>query len=506
MRACAPPSAASFLTKAAARAGLFHMRGRSHKRRDREAELEDDRDHPNTNSNTNGALVIGVASGSSLTSGNGGGGVWAQPSAHAASTMQRTTLRHVMASAHHGIRALFRSCSPDLGDTRLMWRAVWLTNEVARIAAVTLAVRPPHHPQASSGDTTLTIVLVGVGVIVLAGVVLIVVLLGRRRGASGSPGNALTPGPPAFAASGASVVQNWMAACPLLETMGLSKLDAETYTANDGRVTTSLYVSLMPKYGEVHAWLDVPCPGGAVERFFGQEEKLSPREHGRSDLAKWVFGAVGETFAQLPKQARVSLKAPEIPGDDCKMRVESPLISPEIAPAVVRLLRSLSEAASRPAGDGAPQGALPPVYQTWTAAAPMLEQLGLRKLDAECFIHEVGSATRALYVKLEVTSGEVAGFIDKPCPGGAPEQFIGREAVLAPGERGASGLERWAATQIMEVMAGLPRGAKLRMTAPEMPGADLKMSLRSKLAAPEHAAIVARVLMMLTKAASGPGG
>jgi hypothetical protein len=288
-------------------------------------------------------------------------------------------------------------------------------------------------------------------------------------------------------------VQAWLAALPSLEALGLRKLDAETCTRDH------LYLKLHVRDATVRGWTKQACQGGAFERFLNAEAELEPGEKGRSDLAQFVAAEVREVMASLPRAARLTVKAPEIPGDTYEADLTTPFTSPDQAATVARVLLMLDEVARRPAGEG-PHAQLPPAAHAWMAAAQLLTELGLTKLDAECY------RAGTLYVKVHVRDGSLRGWTQHPCPGGMVERFLRAKAELRPGEQGRNELARFAASEVGGVLATLPGGACLTIEAPEIPGDTCKADLTTPFSSPEQAATVARVLLMLDEAMRKPMG
>jgi hypothetical protein len=143
---------------------------------------------------------------------------------------------------------------------------------------------------------------------------------------------------------------------------------------------------------------------------------------------------------------------------------------------------------------------LPPAVLHWQAAAPSLQALGMSKLDAECFTRSLGGPGGMLYLKLEVHWGSMRGWIERACPEGIIEQFRGHRGEIAPGHRGRSPLEKYAAAAVYEIMAPLPHQARLSVKAPQIPGDNYELALESPLTSPEQPGIVARVLVTLDQA------
>jgi hypothetical protein len=309
----------------------------------------------------------------------------------------------------------------------------------------------------------------------------------RRPAPAGAPGHL----PPVAAA--------WQAASHGLEALGLSRLDAECYRRELDGLSATLYVNVAIRDASVRGWLERPCPGGALEQYIGAEVELSPGGGGRSDLAHFVAGAVGELLATLPRKARLTVEAPEIPGDSYKMSLSTPFTVADQAASVARVLLALDEAARRPATGGAP-ARLPPVVLCWQAAAPLLEAIGLTRLDAECYRRELQGLSQTLYVQVQVQAASVFGWLERPCPGGVLERFLGAEITLGPGERGRSELERFVAGAVGEVLGALPRSARLSVKTPEIAGDSYRLRLTTPFTAPDQAVLVARALLALDDA------
>ena len=165
---------------------------------------------------------------------------------------------------------------------------------------------------------------------------------------------------------------------------------------------------------------------------------------------------------------------------------------------MARVLLALDEAAQRPSGG--PPAPLPPVVHCWQAAGPWLAQLGMTQLDAETSMRSFGGVGDSLFVSVDVRSASLRGWLDRRCPGGVLERFLRSEMALQPGDTGQSEIEAWVAGVVRETLGALPRGACLRLKAPEIPGDSYKASLTTPFGAPEQAALVARALLTLDEA------
>jgi hypothetical protein len=293
-------------------------------------------------------------------------------------------------------------------------------------------------------------------------------------------------------------VQLWLAAAPGLAAMGMTKLDAETYMREVGGFGKTLFIKLEVREASLRGWLDRPCPGGFPERHLRATEDLNPGESGRSELARWVAGSVREALGALPGKAHLRFTAPEIPGDSYKASLTTPLTAPDQPAIVARVLLMLDEAAQRPAGG--PPAQLPPVVHCWQAAGPWLAQLGMTPLDAETYTRSFGGVTDSLYLSVNVRDATLRGWLDRRCPGGALERYLRTEMVLQPGDTGRSEIEAWVAGVVRDVLGALPRGACLRVKAPEIPGDSYRASLTTPFSSPEQASLVARVLLTLDEA------
>lgn len=348
----------------------------------------------------------------------------------------------------------------------------------------------------------------GVGVLVALVVGAVVWSVSRSRAQAATV--ALSPGYPAPvlplppARTTRLGAEGWQMACPLLDAMPMTRLDAETYTRNFGRPGGTLYLTVRIAARELHGWLERACPGGALEAFMGTEVTVRPGERGRSPLEQFVTSQVGEVLAQLPPHAQLTVKAPEIPGDGYKSSLTTPFTAPEDAPALARVLIALDEAAHRPPPEGALQAHLPPIVVAWQAAGPQLEAMGMRRLDAETYTRELAGLRSTLYLSLRVREGEVHAWLERACPGGALEAFLGTQDSVHPGHSGGSNLARFVSAQVGELLGQLPRQAQLHVTAPEIPGAEYKSRLVTPFTAPQYAPMVARVLLALDEAARRP--
>lgn len=336
----------------------------------------------------------------------------------------------------------------------------------------------------------LTLIAVAGGGVVVAAIVLTIVLIAVTR-------NRLPPG------AMRDPVACWQMADPALRALGLSRLDAECYTIELGSIRQTLYVKLEPASRSLRAWLKRIAQGGAVEAFLGASATVGPGDGATSGLRGLVAGAVRETFATLPRAARLTVKAPQIPGDEYNLDLTTPFHLPDQAAASVRTILALDRALQQPPPAGWQPAQLPPVVHAWQAAEPALKALGLQKLDAETYT--TGVLGQSLFVTFHPRESRVRVWIEKACPGGAIEQFIGTRGSLGPGDSGRAPIERFVAGAVREILTMLPRGAQLEIVGPEIPGDKYKASVGTSFSVPDHAVLAARVLLALDAAATGAG-
>jgi hypothetical protein len=353
---------------------------------------------------------------------------------------------------------------------------------------------------------------IGLGVAVLVVFVVVFVVVTAQRGAARRQARleaqfGAAPAVPVLpTTSQRAGLPGWQAAGPMLQSLGMKMLDAETYTRSvDGGVMKSLYLSFHVRDGTLRAWMDKPSPGKAIESFIGTEATLRPGRHGSSPLGAFLVSRVGQALAALPGDADLTVKAPEIPGDDFKANAHTPFTKPEDAPALARLLMAVDEAASGPPPEGVLPVQLPPIALAWREAAAGLTQVGLKPLDAETYWHQIDGLRATIYVSLRVKEGEVDGRLEHACPGGTFEGFLQQKAALGPGDVGGSPLERVLAGSVREILGQLPRGARLTLEAPEIPGDEYKAYVSTPLSHPSQPALVARVLFAIDQLAQQRG-
>jgi hypothetical protein len=346
----------------------------------------------------------------------------------------------------------------------------------------------------------LLILLLAVGLVLAVGVAVLSMRAARQSGSmSGGAGSTVV------GAGGAPVrkwgaVESWQEIGAPLEALGLSKLNAECYWRQLAGLSETLYLSLDVKGASVTGRLERPCPGAAIEQLIGETSELSPGKKGRSALDHFVAGAVGELFASLPRDASLSVTAPEIPSAKYKLLLRTPFTAPEQASVAVRVLLALDEAARAPSPEGA-HAKLSPLAARWAEAASSLEALGLTKLNAECYWRQLAGLSETLYLSLDVKEAAITGRLERPCPGGAIEQFVGESAEARPGHEGRSELAHFVARAARESLSGLPEDAVLSVKAPDIPGDKYRLLLTTPFVAPGHAAAVVRVLLALDEAA-----
>ena len=288
------------------------------------------------------------------------------------------------------------------------------------------------------------------------------------------------------------IVVAWQQAGPQLQQLGFSQLDAECFTRGQ------CFVKLHVRDGSLRGWLESPYPGGMLEAFIGARAEVNPGDQGRSDLARFVAGSVAELLGQLPRQARLTAKAPELPGDEGSFNLDTPFSHPAQAAMVARVLLALDEAARRslPAGM---QPQLPPIALAWQQASASLEALGMTRVDAECYYRG------PLFVKVHVRDGSLRAWLERPCPGSVLERFLRAQAELGPGDQGNNELARFVASQVREMLGWLPRGTRLTVKAPEIPGAEYSVNLDTPFTDPRQAEVVARIILALDQAVATRG-
>jgi hypothetical protein len=133
------------------------------------------------------------------------------------------------------------------------------------------------------------------------------------------------------------IVAAWTAAAPALEALGMQRLDAELYNRD------WVFLKLELAAGGILGWSDLRT-SSVLDNFVGQRAELRPNGRVDSELARFVAGAAQPVFAALPKQARLEVLAPEIPGATCKVQLTSPIATTEHAVAAAQLLLALTAA------------------------------------------------------------------------------------------------------------------------------------------------------------------
>jgi hypothetical protein len=289
----------------------------------------------------------------------------------------------------------------------------------------------------------------------------------------------------------------WREAGASLAALGLKQLDPETYIREHGsRSFETLYLRLKVPIESVHGSLDRHCPGGMLEAFLGKGGSLRPGAAGTTPVEQFLASQVGELMSRLPPDAVLEVRAPDVPGDVYKAWLSSRFASAEVPALVARVLLTLDQAARAPMPRGM-QVQLPRVAVCWQQAAPLLSQLGLRQLDAEVFIREMGGLRETLYVRLHAGNESVSASLDRTRPGGMLDRFLGARAELAPGQPGGSPLAAFVASQMGELLGQLPPGSLLSIKAPDIPGDGYELRVTSPLQHPQHAASAARLVLAL---------
>jgi hypothetical protein len=310
------------------------------------------------------------------------------------------------------------------------------------------------------------------------------VLLALDEAAS-KPGDAPANLPP--------LVRAWQQATAQLEQAGFHAVDAECYAC--GKV----FIQLKLSQSCLRAWSGGRCPGSVFEAFMGATERLEPGSRPRTDLANVLMAAVSEPLAALPRRTSLSVKMPEVPGGEYAASMELPFTDAAHAGVAARLLMALEELASRPAPAG-PRSQLPPLVAAWQQARPMLVSLGFQELDAECYVRR----PEKVFVQLRLGESALRAWAGRPCPGRPIEGLLRAEVEVTATDGGNGELGRLVWGAVREMLAQLPRGARLSVKAPEIPGADYSASMEAPFADPRHAETVARALIALDEVVAAP--
>jgi len=237
-----------------------------------------------------------------------------------------------------------------------------------------------------------------------------------------------------------------------------------------------------------------PCRGGMLEAFLGQGGTLRPGSMGTTPLEQFVASQVGALAASLPPDASLDIQAPPLPGDPYRATITSSFASAGVPAAVARVLLQLDRVAHAPAPAGM-QAQLPRVAVTWQQAGPLLGQLGLRQLDPEVYLRELGGVSETLYVRLHVPSESVSASLERTRPGGLFDRFYRARAQLSPGATDGSPLAGFVASQVGELLGQLPPQAQLFVKAPDIPGDGYEVRVTSPLQTPQQAAAATRVVL-----------
>jgi len=297
----------------------------------------------------------------------------------------------------------------------------------------------------------------------------------------------------------------WNEAAASLKALGLSRLDPETYLIELGSgYGQTMYLRLNVPGQAVTGSLDRPCRGGMLEAFLGQSARLRPGSAGATQLEQFVASQVGHALASLPPDASLDVQAPQLPGDPYRASITSSFASADVPAAVARVLLQLDKAAHVRAPAGM-QAQLPRVAVTWQQAGPMLGQLGLKQLDPEVYIREMGGLRETLYVRLSVQGESVSASLDRTRPGGLLDRFYRARAQLSPGTTDGSPLAGFVASQVGELLGQLPPQAQLFVKAPDIPGDGYELRVTCPLQTPQQAAAAARVVLALDALAQRTG-
>jgi hypothetical protein len=145
--------------------------------------------------------------------------------------------------------------------------------------------------------------------------------------------------------------------------------------------------------------------------------------------------------------------------------------------------------------------------QAWQKATSMLKDSAFLNAGANGYAlpgRVSGDTADGIWVTFDPLKGTLEGRVERPCPGGWLETFLGKSAELRPGESPPSEMAMVVVRLVGEMLARLPPAARLKVEAPKVPGAGFKARVETPLRHPAVADTVVRLLMNLDEAADRP--
>jgi hypothetical protein len=343
----------------------------------------------------------------------------------------------------------------------------------------------PSHPRSEGSGAPVGII---VGVILLGVAALVVGRNLWRRSLN------LPPEPPRI-----DPMQAWDAAAPVIEALGFKRSRADRFDRDQG--THESASVRIDDEKRLRASLEGQAPGGVIETFLKQEVELLPGHTQHSAFGQWAYESVASAIVRLPRDARVRIEVPHLPGERYELEVHGSLFAPEHAAAAAQVIVMFAEAARKPASADALTAALPRVARLMMEAAAGLEALGLHE-DTVLAYSRRGAATCS--VRTDDDDDTLTGRYRSSLPDAAIERYIGVSATIHPGGHAGHELCQWVMSQLGAELGALPHKASIEITVAKLPGDYTEVRVTLPFTSPAEAIAVARLLLAFEGIASPP--
>jgi hypothetical protein len=343
---------------------------------------------------------------------------------------------------------------------------------------------PSHPPSGGSGAP----VGILVGLVLLSVAALVVGRSLWRRSLN------LQPEPPHI-----DPQQAWDAAAPAIEALGFRRSRADKFVRDEGtHESASVHIDDDKR---LRASLDGQAPGGVIETFLKQEVELLPGRTQHSAFGQWAYESVASAIVRLPRDARVRIEVPHLPGERYELEVHASLFAPEHPAAAAQIVVMFAEAARKPASADALSAALPRVARLMMEAARELTALGLHERTLLAYGRS-GPTTCSVYA--DDDDDTLTGRYRSSLPDAAIERYIGVSETIHPGGHAGHELCQWVMAQLGAELGALPHKASIDMRVAKLPGADTEVRVTLPFTAAAEAVAVARLLLAFERIASRP--
>jgi hypothetical protein len=343
----------------------------------------------------------------------------------------------------------------------------------------------PPHPRSSDSGVPVGII---VGLVLLGVAALVVGRNMWRRSLN------LPPEPPHV-----DPMQAWDGAAPAIESLGFTRSRADRFVRGEGsHESASVHIN---DDKNLRASLDGQAPGGVIETFLKQEVELLPGHTQHSAFGQWAYESVASAIVRLPRDARVRIEVPHLPGERYNLEIHGSLFAPEHPAAAAEVLVMFAEAARKPASADALTAALPRVARLMIEAAADLTALGLRK-DTLIAYGRSGSGTCSVHA--DDDDDTLTGRYRNSLPDAAIERYIGVSETIHPGGHAGHELCQWVMAQLGAELGALPHKASIAMTVAKLPGDYTEVRVTLPFTAAAEAVAVARLLLAFERIASPP--